>query len=196
MLGLVDVPMVNVLVHDKHALLVASVQQRLGAGVVGRTNGVVAVLVQQAYLARTASGWHTAPNRPLSWWMQAPCRMYGLPLSSKPSVPHATLRIPNGRLPHHRCSKPTLQGVQVWVLRVSKALRRAVRVRRKQPSGLQRTHSASTVVQRPATCSAPCRGRWSSPYLHFRRVNRHGAHPNAVQWRYALPPGRPKVTGR
>ena len=34
MLGFVDVPMVNVLVHDKHALAVTLCQQRLGAGVV------------------------------------------------------------------------------------------------------------------------------------------------------------------
>ena len=34
MLGFVDVPMVDVLVHDKHALAVTLCQQRLGAGVV------------------------------------------------------------------------------------------------------------------------------------------------------------------
>ena len=34
MLGFVDVPMVDVLVHDKHTLAVALGQQRLGAGVV------------------------------------------------------------------------------------------------------------------------------------------------------------------
>ena len=34
MLGFVDVPMVDVLVHDKHALAVTLGQQRLGAGVV------------------------------------------------------------------------------------------------------------------------------------------------------------------
>ena len=33
-LGFVDVPMVDVLVHDKHTLAVALGQQRLGAGVV------------------------------------------------------------------------------------------------------------------------------------------------------------------
>ena len=50
-LGLVDVPVVDVLIHHQHTLLVAGVQQGLGAGVVGRTDGVVAVLVQDAHLA-------------------------------------------------------------------------------------------------------------------------------------------------
>ena len=34
MLGFVDIPVVDVLVHDKHTLAVALGQQRLGAGVV------------------------------------------------------------------------------------------------------------------------------------------------------------------
>ncbi|MBQ1754921.1 MAG: hypothetical protein II002_08290, partial [Bacteroidales bacterium] len=46
--GLVDVPVVDVFVHDQHAQPVADLQRGLGAGVVGRAQGVVAVLLQNA----------------------------------------------------------------------------------------------------------------------------------------------------
>ena len=48
---LVDVPMVRVLVHDQHAQVVAGVEQRLRARVVGRAHGVVALLAHEQDLA-------------------------------------------------------------------------------------------------------------------------------------------------
>ena len=48
---LVDVPMVHVLVHDQHAQVVAGVEQRLRARVVGRAHGVVALLAHEQDLA-------------------------------------------------------------------------------------------------------------------------------------------------
>ena len=46
--SLVDVPVVDVFVHYQHAQPVADLQRGLGAGVVGRAQGVVAVLLQNA----------------------------------------------------------------------------------------------------------------------------------------------------
>ena len=48
---LVDVPVVDVLIHNEHALTVTLGQQSLGAGIVRRADGVVACFFQQAYLA-------------------------------------------------------------------------------------------------------------------------------------------------
>ena len=48
--GLVDIPHVGVLVQHQHAQRVAGVQQSLGAGVMGGTDGVIARLLQQPHL--------------------------------------------------------------------------------------------------------------------------------------------------
>ena len=48
---LVDVPVVDVFIHDEHALAITLCQQRLGAGIVRRADGVVARFFQQAHLA-------------------------------------------------------------------------------------------------------------------------------------------------
>ena len=51
-----DVPHIDVFVHHIHAEAVAGVQQRLAAGVVRRTDGVVAVLFEKFDLARGGEG--------------------------------------------------------------------------------------------------------------------------------------------
>ena len=50
MLGLVDVPVVDVLVHHQQADPVADLQGDLGAGVMGRADSVVAILLQNPQL--------------------------------------------------------------------------------------------------------------------------------------------------
>ena len=62
-LGLVDVPVVDVLVHHQHAGAVADVQQSLGTGVVGRAEGVVARLAQQIHLALHGVGVADRPQQ-------------------------------------------------------------------------------------------------------------------------------------
>ena len=48
---LVDIPVVDVFIHNEHTLAVTLGQQGLGAGIVRRADGVVACFFQQAYLA-------------------------------------------------------------------------------------------------------------------------------------------------
>ena len=48
---LMDIPVVDVFVHNKHTLTVTLCQQSLGAGVVRRADGIVACFFQQAHLA-------------------------------------------------------------------------------------------------------------------------------------------------
>ena len=50
MLGLVDVPVVDVLIHHQQADPVADLQGRFGAGVMGRADGIVAVFLQNPQL--------------------------------------------------------------------------------------------------------------------------------------------------
>ena len=50
MLGLVDVPVVDVLIHHQQADPVADLQGRFGAGVMGRADSVVAILLQNPQL--------------------------------------------------------------------------------------------------------------------------------------------------
>ena len=48
---LMDIPVVDVFVHNEHTLTVTLCQQSLGAGVVRRADGIVACFFQQAHLA-------------------------------------------------------------------------------------------------------------------------------------------------
>ena len=48
--GLVDVPVVDVFIQHQYAQVIAGIQQELGAGVMGRADGVVAVLLQNTDL--------------------------------------------------------------------------------------------------------------------------------------------------
>ena len=50
MLGLVNVPVVDVLIHHQHTNSVTDLQGSFGAGVVGRADGVVAILLQNPQL--------------------------------------------------------------------------------------------------------------------------------------------------
>ena len=84
MLGLVDVPVVDVLIHHQQADPVADLQGRFGAGVMGRADSVVAILLQNPQLPfhriRVADSAQqpivvmnagTSENHPLSVYFQA-----------------------------------------------------------------------------------------------------------------------------
>ena len=176
-LGLVDVPVVDVLIHHQHTLLVADVQQGLGTGVVGRTDGVVAVLVQDAHLAahriRVAHCTQQAVVVVDAGTLQddpAAVEQQALPAPGKAADAKA------GRCRVGAVGR--LQGVQLRVLRAPERCLRQFQAHRL--SGLSgRTGQHGSAVQHLQLHGAGGAGRRRD--FHFRRVDGHGAHPQAVQ---------------
>ena len=176
-LGLVDVPVVDILIHHQHSLRIAGVQQGLGAGVVGRADGIVAVFFQDAHLAaHSVRVAHRA--------QQAVVVVDAGTLQNDPAaVEQQTLPAPGKAADAkagagHVGAKGGLQGVELRVLRGPKG-----RFRQAQPhrhtgfgSGFGQHSGAIQYLQLHGAGSTGGSGD-----LHLRRVNGHCAHPQTVQ---------------